>query len=108
MRTTIVRAELKFKMPRGKLKINVNWLYYEMKAMLTPSVTSYQAYHKFFEYGETIIGSSFKELRYLDSISFYEGIKNDTSIIKERKNRTKTIKIVRDKDGSIVTFRVMP
>lgn len=107
MNIRLVRAVLNFNTPSGTLRKVVNWSYYESKALLTPSSTALSAYDKFFEYGKRIIGSSILELRYLDTISFFEEIRTESAILYKKKSRTDIIRIIRDGD-EIVKFDVLP
>ena len=90
-----VRAVLGFKTPFGKLKKDVNWSCYESKASLTTSTTSIEAYNRFLINTSRIINSSKMELKYLDSIYFYESYQSARGKSKN-KYITKTLKIEKD------------
>lgn len=97
-----VRAVLTFNTPAGRLKKDVRWLYYENRAMLIPSQDANMAYKRFFEHWEKIIGSSILELRYLDTIFFYDEIRGEGLIPIKRVNKTNSIKVIRLRERTMV------
>lgn len=103
----IVRAVLDLNPPSGSLRKVVTWSFYESRALLTASRTSIEAYDKFFKFGSRIIGSSRQDLRYLETISFYEEIRYENTVLFKKKKTTDIIKIVRDGD-IIIEFDVLP
>lgn len=105
MSIRVVRAVLEFKTPHGDLKKGVNWSHYETKALLTTSTTPDDAFDKFLRHGKRIIGSSIIDLMYLDSISFYEEIRDEGKIFYMKGRETKTIQIIKD-NNEIVMFKV--
>ncbi len=107
MNIRLVRAVLNLETPSGALRKVVNWSHYESKALITPSTTAENAYDKFFEYGKRIIGSSIRELKYLDTISFFEEVRGESAILYKKKHQTDIIKIVKDGDR-IMSFNVLP
>ncbi len=102
-----VHAILEFKTPHGDLRKGVYWSFYETKALLTTSATPDEAFDKFLKYGKRIIGSCMIELMYLNSISFYEEIREENMFFYKKEKQTPTIQIVKN-DGTIVEFKVMP
>lgn len=80
-----VRAEISLMTPSGLICKHVNWSYYESKAMLTTSTTSYEAYNRFLINCKRIIKYSKLELKHLYKIWFYEEIKYQNGKIKKDK-----------------------
>ena len=72
MNIRTVRAMLCFNTPTGRLCKDVNWSYYEAKAMLTTSTTPIEAFSRFLINSRRIINSSKMDLGYLHTIQFYE------------------------------------
>lgn len=105
MNIRTVYAILHFKTPHGDLKKVVTWSYFESQAIISTSSTSKDAFNKFLEYGRRIIGSSISELKYLDSISFFERKRYENTLIVKKYCKTDTIKIVKNGD-EIIEFKV--
>ena len=104
MNIRVVRAMLYFKTPHGDLKKCVNWSIYEARALYTTTVSAQDAFDKFLKYGANIINSSFRELKYLAEISFYEETRDVNKLFYQKENKTETIRIIRS--GDDIEFEV--
>lgn len=85
-----VRAKISLKTPSGTICKYVNWSYFEQKAALTTSTTSYEAYNRFLINSKRIIDFSELDLKYLYKICFYEETRYKNGKIKSD-HRTHTL-----------------
>lgn len=101
----VVCAVLNFNTPSGNLKKVVNWSYYEEKALLSSSTTSEEAIDKFLLHGRRIIRASIINLRHLESICFFEEIRDNGNVTRLWETETETVLIIK-KNNEIMRFEM--
>ena len=101
MNNRTIRAVLYLTTPQMKLKKNVDWFYYEVRASLEPSTTAKEAFDNFYANAKKIIHTSPRDLKWLKSIYFYEEVREfGRVVIKE--HTTKLIVIGDNMEFQIV------